>query len=119
MPKVYTQFDPPPYEGAEMGGPCLVEADGYIPAERQIQNMLLAGERLIAGRREEYDFGPDEAVNMDMPIPHRAPGYDMADASQDARVLERKILEDHEEKKKELEKQAAAKKAAEGEPKED
>lgn len=91
MPEVFDQFNPPPYEGAVMGGETLVEPEGYVPAEKQIENMLLAGERLIAGRRESYDFGPDENVPDDIDIRARRPNYDLADATQDMLEIEGRL----------------------------
>lgn len=108
-PEVFTQFNPPPYEGAPMGGECLVEAEGYIPAEKQIQSMFLAGERLVAGRREEYDFGPDEKIPDEIDIRTRRPNYDMADASQD--LIEANARLDAEEARL-AEEKAAKEKAA-------
>lgn len=112
MPEVFTQFNPPPYEGAVMGGPTLVEPEGYIPAEKQIANMLLAGERLIAGRREAYDFGPDDDVPDDIDIRTRRPGYDMADGTQDMLLVAERLKEQAEEaaRKKKLEDDEKAKK---------
>lgn len=91
--KVYTQFDPPPYDGATMGGESLVETAGYIPAEVQINSMLQAGERLQAGRREAYDFGADDDIPEDYIDPTRSPNYDLADASVDARNVASRIRE--------------------------
>lgn len=100
MPEVFDQFNPPPYDGAKMGGESLVEPEGYIPAEKQIANMLLAGERLIAGRREAYDFGPDEDVPDDIDIRTRRPGYDMADGTQDLLLVAQRLKEQEEEASK-------------------
>jgi len=85
MPEVFDQFNPPPYDGAVMGGETLVESEGYIPAERQIENMLIAGERLVAGRKEAnaYDYAPGDPIEGEIDIRTRRPNYDMADASQD------------------------------------
>ena len=60
----------------------IVEKSGYIPAKKRIENMMLAGQRLIASRNALYDdpTGEDDDIPLDKT---RNPGYDMADASQD------------------------------------
>lgn len=59
-----------------------VEKSGYIPAKKRIENMMIAGQRLVASRNQLYDdpTGMDEDIQIDVT---RNPGYDMADASQD------------------------------------
>ena len=59
-----------------------VEKSGYIPAKKRIENMMIAGQRLVASRNQLYDdpSGEDEDIPLDRT---RNPGYDMADASQD------------------------------------
>ena len=60
----------------------IVEKSGYIPAKKRIENMMLAGQRLVASRNQLYDdpTGEDDDIPLDKT---RNPGYDMADASQD------------------------------------
>ena len=60
----------------------IVEKSGYIPAKKRIENIMIAGQRLIASRNQLYDdpSGEDEDIPIDRT---RNPGYDMADASQD------------------------------------
>ena len=61
-------------------GPPLVERSGYVPAKVRIENMMLAGQRLVESRNVRYDFDGDVDEYFDDPT--RSPGFDMADASQ-------------------------------------
>lgn len=59
-----------------------VEKAGYIPANRRIEAMIDAGERLAQARMEQYD-GHDTLDPDDMEVdPTRNPGFDPADAAQ-------------------------------------
>ena len=71
-------------------GEILVETAGYISTEKRINNMMLAGQRLVESRRTQYDLEGDydnEDIDID---PTRDPGYDLADATQDMLALEQK-----------------------------
>ena len=113
------QFANPPELDLESGGgEKLVEAAGYISAEEQILSMLQAGVRLDESRKELYDVEGDiddhisfDSVGFD---PTRMPGFDPADASALARVVDQR-LKDQAKKAKEAE---AATAAAESQAKE-
>lgn len=60
------------------GGASKTEQAGYIPPKVQIERMILAGERLAASRKEEFDSELNGELIGD---PTRVPGFDMADAS--------------------------------------
>ena len=71
-------------------GEILVETAGYLSTEKRINNMLLAGQRLMESRRIQYDLEGDydnEDIDLD---PTRDPGYDLADATQAMLSLEQK-----------------------------
>lgn len=63
-------------------GEIKVERSGYVSAETRINNLMLAGQRLIQSRKESYDF-PDGNINFNFNDPTRRKGYDLADAFQD------------------------------------
>lgn len=60
--------------------PSLVERAGYIPAQARIENMILAGQRLIEHRAQMYDFDANKEVDEDFYDPTRSKNFDMADA---------------------------------------
>lgn len=62
------------------GGRRIVETAGYIPAKRQITDMINAGARLDAYRKGMYDYehpSDDDGYTID---PTRGPNFDLADA---------------------------------------
>ena len=61
-------------------GKNLVERSGYIPAQVRIENMILAGQRLVEYRKEMYDFFDGENIDESFSDPTRSKNYDMADA---------------------------------------
>lgn len=62
-------------------GKSQTEKAGYIPAKIRIENMMLAGQRLVAHRAEMYDFGTGVEPDEDYPIdPTRSKNFDMSDA---------------------------------------
>ena len=71
-------------------GPSHVEKAGYIPAQARIENMMLAGQRLVAHRAEMYDFKELKDIDENFIDPTRSKNFDMADASQFALNLEQK-----------------------------
>lgn len=71
--KVYEKIDPT----------VKVERAGYVSAQTRIENLLMAGQRLQQFRSENYDF-TGRPIDEDYEDPTRRPGYDMADAFQDA-----------------------------------
>lgn len=61
-------------------GKKLVERAGYIPAQARIENMILAGQRLIEHRKEMYDFSDGNDIDETFSDPTRSKNYDMTDA---------------------------------------
>ena len=61
-------------------GPSHVEKAGYIPAQARIENMMLAGQRLVAHRAEMYDFKELKDIDESFTDPTRSKNYDMSDA---------------------------------------
>ena len=61
-------------------GKNLVEKAGYIPAQARIENMILAGQRLIEHRKELYDFSDGKDIDESFTDPTRSKNYDMSDA---------------------------------------
>lgn len=89
-------------------GELITETAGYLPAKRQIENLMSAGQRLQACRREQFDFDGNEQIGYD---PTRQPNYDMADASMSLTALWERERERKEQAKAEAkaEKEAAEK----------
>ena len=83
-----------------------VELKGFITNEQRIQNIINAGNRLMAARSQQYDFLPGQKVDENAVDKTRNPGYDMADMSQDSMALAEKLQAS----------KAAAEKAAAGIP---
>lgn len=61
-------------------GSNLVEKAGYIPAQARIENMILAGQRLVEHRKEMYDFNDGNDIDETFSDPTRSKNYDMSDA---------------------------------------
>lgn len=75
------------------GGRRLVETAGYIPAQRQITDMIMAGARLDQYRKGQYDYehpDHDDGFTID---PTRSPNFDLADAYQLGKEASRKLAE--------------------------
>lgn len=84
------------------GGQKLVNTAGYIPAKDQIENMILAGERLSQYRQETY-FDVDGNPFMAVPSPVTRFDFDEIDAMQLKRENQRKadqLIEETREKYK-------------------
>ena len=64
------------------------EQAGYIPPQIQIENMILAGERLNQTRKDMYDFSSADEIDEDAYDPTRRANFDLADASQMAMETE-------------------------------
>lgn len=62
-------------------GETLVETAGYISAQKRIENMILAGQRLVDYRKGQFDF-PDGQIDESFQDPTRSPNFDLADATQ-------------------------------------
>lgn len=65
MPEIFDWYKRPKTLEEVNDGEEVVEKDGYIPADVQIQSMINAGMRLGEYRREMYDYGPDDEVPDD------------------------------------------------------
>lgn len=63
-------------------GKRLVEKAGYIPAKDRIENMILAGQRLIEHRMSMYDFDSNKELDESYYDPTRSKNFDLADAFQ-------------------------------------
>ena len=79
--KFKTQYNTKPSPPEVGGGEKLVEVAGYIPAHKQINNLINAGQRLVAARAEMYDF-PDGEIDENFSDPTRNGNFDLADATQ-------------------------------------
>lgn len=74
----FTHKSSPPEKNS---GITIVERAGYISAQKRIENMILAGQRLVEYRKQQFDFDGNE-IDEDFQDPTRNPNFDMADASQ-------------------------------------
>lgn len=92
--KFYSKYSRPPKQHEKGGGKRITESAGYIPAKKQIENIIAAGERLVAYREGMYDFpdGKDNGFND----PSRDPNFDMADASELLSGFQKKVDEEAE-----------------------
>ena len=72
-------------------GKNLVEKAGYIPAQARIENMILAGQRLIEHRKELYDFSDGKDIDENFTDPTRSKNYDMSDAFIMSEVIKNNI----------------------------
>lgn len=89
-------------EPEKNSGISKVEKAGYITAKKRIENMILAGQRLIQSRKEQYDFvdsEPDESFDD----PTRRKNYDPADATQDGFYAQSRIKASKERYKEKVE----------------
>jgi len=73
------------------GAVSRTEKAGYLPAKKIIEQMVMAGLRLKAFREDHYDLGEQDEDDGESIDPTRSPGFDMADASQIALDLNRKL----------------------------
>lgn len=69
-----------PYGGENLDPVSITETAGYIEPKIQIEQMILAGQRLAVARQELYDeLNEDGEADID---PFRNPRLDMAEVSQ-------------------------------------
>ena len=85
-----TQYDRVRQPAETNSGITLVERAGYISAQVRIENLMLAGQRLVQARKEMYDF-PDGKIDFDFNDPTRRKNYDLADGFQDGLKVEAKL----------------------------
>jgi len=93
MMRFNTQYDHIKQPPESNSGITKVERAGYIPAQKRIENLMLAGQRLVQSRKEAFDF-PDGKIDFSFTDPTRTKGFDMADAFQNMESINRKV-EDH------------------------
>ena len=94
-------------EFIELEKGSVTEKAGFVPAKVRIENLINAGQRLMESRMNAYDFYDDE-IDEEFDDPTRRPGYDLADATQEAMAVQNR-----------LNAQKAAAKAAQKEKKEE
>jgi len=73
------------------GGVSLVETAGYIPAKQKIESMINAGRRLAQNRANNFHIQPGESDEGHEPDPTMAPGYDLADASNQLNAVRERL----------------------------
>lgn len=78
--KFKTQFTCEPFTGEHIGDEFCIDPTGYIPAKRQIENMLYAGAMLDQSRKEDYDFSGDDELEYRKEFDVRRPEFDIVDA---------------------------------------
>lgn len=93
-------------------GKNLVEKAGYIPAQARIENMILAGQRLIEHRKELYDFSDGNDIDETFSDPTRSKNFDMSDAFIMSEAIKNNV------RQKELLKASQTAQEASGEPQE-
>lgn len=93
-------------------GKTTVETAGYIPKDKKIRSLIMAGMKLEAMRKSgNYDFAPDSPVDEESDIPpNRLQNFDLADASniikrgQQAKIrIREKLKKDYDEVKSKAE----------------
>lgn len=72
------------------GGERITESAGYIPFQKRVEQMTIAGRRLMAHRAEQSQYDFAEGVNPDESFsdPTRRQGFDLADATRIANNVE-------------------------------
>lgn len=106
----FTPTKRPKKQMEKNSGELRVEQSGYVPSKLRIEQFIDAGKRLVAYRKEQFDF-PEGEIDENFYDPTRRLDYDLADASQDAMRVKNRI-DDQVEEQKALE---AEKKALEAE----
>lgn len=71
-------------------GELKTERAGYIPAQKRIENLMLAGQRLVSSRKEMYDF-PDGKIDEFYDDPTRKKNFDLAEAFQAGLVADHNL----------------------------
>lgn len=82
-----TPYERRPSVGESNFGQSMTEKAGYVPANKLIESMIFAGQRLNEYRASQYDF-PDGEIDEDFSDPTRNPGFDLADATKISQDLE-------------------------------
>lgn len=104
----------PVYDGQIMDDETIVETAGFIPMKKRIENLMLAGQRLVTARTEQFDFpdGLDDGQEID---PIRVPSTDLAEIS----MALQKVTRNLETAQKEAAMRASEAKKKESEPEKD
>lgn len=82
-----TPYERRPSIGESNSGQSMTEKAGYVPANKLIESMIFAGQRLNEYRASQYDF-PDGTIDEDFSDPTRNPSFDLADATRISQELE-------------------------------
>lgn len=88
---IYTKYKRPKKEPEINSGELVTEQAGYIPAQVQIQAFIAAGARLNEYRKEYYDFGPDDSDDIDLDVPVRSPGVDLAEVHEISQAVNSRL----------------------------
>lgn len=90
--KFVSAYDYTPPKGEKMDEHSLVETAGYVPTEKKIQQMMMAGERLLTVTADQYDYS-GEYDEDDFEIdPTRSGNFDLVDGQRILADLEAKKL---------------------------
>ena len=95
MKTIYRKIDDAKYKKPPIVTPDSesdTEQSGYIPPKVQIENMILAGQRLDHAR-SQYDFESEDDIDEGLSDPTRSGNYDLADATQSALGVEARLKE--------------------------
>ena len=97
-------------------GEKLVETAGYIPAQKRIENLMLAGQRLVTSRQAMYDCPGGEDFDDSLPCdPTRSGDFDLADGTQMALGVNARLAEQADKSAKKESKEVAPSSEDEGE----
>lgn len=92
--KIYTKYIRPPKTYESGGRVSQVEVGGYVSMQRRIEDMMLAGQRLVMYRQQQFDApaysgqgGVDEYDDGIQCDPTRRGDYDWVDADRDLAAI--------------------------------
>jgi len=85
-----TQYNRKRQAPEDNDGKTSVDRAGYMPAQKRIENIMFAGQRLVQSRREMFDFEGDQ-FDPSFNDPTRNKNYDMADAFQDGLINQERL----------------------------
>lgn len=111
MKKIYSIVNRPIKTYEKLSGKSMVESAGYIPIKKKIENMIIAGKRLIENRAIMYDFY-DDKVDFEERDRSRRKDYTKMDAIDDMKELKQRRI-DRIYKQREAQKKALEAKKAE------
>lgn len=87
-----TKYDYKHSEPEKQGGETKVDTVGYISSQQRIENLMLAGQRLVAHRSQRYDFEQGSPVDENFADPTRSTNFDLADAHRIAEQVNERLL---------------------------